>query len=107
MNTVIDAHTATGTERTLSERMHALVTRLYPSVAVLRARACESLRVLGEMIPLTVHEVPSGTHVLDWTVPLEWNIRDAYVANERGERIIDFRRHNLHVMRYSTRCGPA
>ena len=103
MNTVIDAHTATGTERTLSERMHALVTRLYPICRSITGEGVrESLRVLGEMIPLTVHEVPSGTHVLDWTVPLEWNIRDAYVANERGERIIDFRRHNLHVMQYST-----
>ena len=59
MNTVIDAHTATGTERTLSERMHALVTRLYPICRSITGEGVrESLRVLGEMIPLTVHKVP-------------------------------------------------
>lgn len=61
----------------------------------------ETLRILGRLIPLQVHEVPTGTRVFDWTVPREWNIRDAWVKNVRGERVIDFRRHNLHVMSYS------
>jgi aminopeptidase-like protein len=56
---------------------------------------------MEEFIPLRKHEVPSGTPALDWTVPKEWNIRDAYVANERGERVIDFRQNCLHVLGYS------
>jgi aminopeptidase-like protein len=52
-------------------------------------------------VPLEVHEVPSGTPVLDWTVPKEWTIRDAYIADTRGERVVDFRRSNLHVLNYS------
>ena len=48
-----------------------------------------------------MHEVPTGTPVFDWTIPREWNIRDAYIKNERGEKIVDFAQSNLHVMSYS------
>jgi len=79
--------------------MHALAARLYPICRSITGNGVrQSLRILSEMIPLELHEVPSGTPVFDWTVPREWNIRDAYVANARGERVIDFRRHNLHVV---------
>lgn len=61
----------------------------------------ETLAILRRLIPLEVHEVATGTQVFDWTVPKEWTIRDAYVKNARGERVIDFRRHNLHVLNYS------
>jgi len=82
--------------------MHALAARLYPICRSITGNGVrQSLRILSEMIPLELHEVPSGTPVFDWTVPREWNIRDAYVANARGERVIDFRRHNLHVVQYS------
>jgi len=56
---------------------------------------------LGVLNPLTLHEVRSGTQVLDWIVPPEWNVRDAYIKNSRGERIVDFRASNLHVLNYS------
>ena len=52
-------------------------------------------------MPLSVHEVPTGVQVLDWTVPREWNIRDAYVRVPGGPRVIDFRQSNLHVVGYS------
>jgi aminopeptidase-like protein len=61
----------------------------------------QSLRSLAETIPLQIQEVPTGTQVFDWTVPNEWNIRDAYIKNAQGERVVDFQRHNLHVLNYS------
>lgn len=63
----------------------------------------ETLAYIKSIVPeLEIHEVPSGAQAFDWTVPQEWNIRDAYVLNEAGERVIDFQEHNLHVVGYST-----
>jgi aminopeptidase-like protein len=61
----------------------------------------ETLNRIGEVIPLQITEVPSGTQVFDWTVPREWNISDAWVADAGGKRVIDFRNSNLHVVNYS------
>lgn len=82
--------------------MHDLLRRLYPFCRSITGNGVrETLRILAEHVPLAIHEVPTGTRVLDWTVPREWNVRDAWVADADGRRVIDFRRHNLHVMGYS------
>jgi aminopeptidase-like protein len=83
--------------------MHALVARLYPICRSITGDGVrETLRILQEQAPIEIREVPTGTPVFDWTVPQEWNVRDAWVKDSRGERIIDFRAHNLHVLNYST-----
>jgi aminopeptidase-like protein len=82
--------------------MHSLVSELYPICRSITGNGLrETLRRIGERIPIQVHEVPSGSQVFDWTVPREWNIQDAYVKNSRGDRVLDFRRSNLHVVNYS------
>ena len=61
----------------------------------------QTLDLVEEWIPLERSEVPSGTAVLDWEIPNEWNIRDAYIADTTGLRVVDFRAHNLHIVNYS------
>jgi aminopeptidase-like protein len=61
----------------------------------------QTLREVGAHILLKTHEVPTGTEVFDWTVPREWNIREAYIKDNRGTKVIDFADSNLHVMSYS------
>ena len=65
----------------------------------------ETLRRIGDRIPLEIHEVPSGTEVLDWTVPKEWNVREAHVDDPNGRRVVDFREHSLHVVGRMTRLS--
>jgi aminopeptidase-like protein len=61
----------------------------------------KTLHEVGLQLALDVHEVPTGTEVFDWTVPREWNIRDAYIKNSAGDKVVDFAQSNLHVMSYS------
>ena len=83
--------------------LYALIEELYPICRSITGDGLrQTLRIIGRQIPIQLTEVPSGTPVLDWTVPPEWNIRDAYVATPDGQRVIDFRRHSLHVVNYST-----
>ena len=61
-----------------------------------------TLAAIGDLIPLRTIDVPTGTQVFDWTVPKEWNIRDAYIKDGSGSRIVDFHQSNLHVLNYSS-----
>jgi aminopeptidase-like protein len=82
--------------------MHALVAELYPICRSITGDGVrETLARIGRRVPLAVHEVPSGTPAFDWTVPREWNIRDAWIKTSRGETVVDFKRSNLHVVSYS------
>lgn len=61
----------------------------------------QTLRILQEIIPLKIYEIPSGTKVYDWVIPEEWSIYDAWIADLNGNRLVDFRANNLHVVSYS------
>ena len=81
----------------------ALMERLFPIARSITGDGVrETLAVLGDFIDIAVHEVPSGVSVLDWTVPDEWNIREAWIRGPDGSRVVDFADSNLHVVGYST-----
>ena len=92
------------TEETgIGSAIYELVEELFPLCRSLTgAGVRQTLRILQRRLPeLTLHEVPSGTICYDWTVPREWNIREAYIEDPARRRVVDFRDNNLHVVGYS------
>ena len=82
--------------------LYDLVAELYPIPrSITGAGVRETLAILGRDLPIEVHEIPSGTPVLDWTVPPEWNLREAWIAGPDGTRVVDAAENNLHVVGYS------
>ena len=86
----------------IGDRMHELIHDLYPICRSITGEGLrQTLSVLEKLIPLEVQSIASGTEAFDWTIPKEWNIRDAYVEDLKGNRVIDFQKSNLHVVNYS------
>ena len=83
--------------------MIELCQQLYPiNRSITGDGVRRSLDVLQEHIPIDVHEVPTGTSVLDWVIPKEWNITDAFIVDlDTNEKVVDFKKHNLHIVGYS------
>jgi aminopeptidase-like protein len=87
---------------TEGQQLYDLVGKLFPITRSITGNGLrETLSIIADIIPLRISEVPSGTRVLDWEIPLEWNIRDAWVKNSKGEKVIDVKDSNLHVLNYS------
>jgi aminopeptidase-like protein len=86
----------------IGQAIYSLAAEIFP---ICRSITGDGVRrtidVLGRHFPIERHEIPTGTAVLDWEVPREWNINDAYIKNAKGERVVDFHRCNLHVLNYS------
>ena len=87
----------------IGQEIYDLAVKLYPINRSLTGNGVrETLGILKEIVPeLTLHEVPTGSVCFDWNVPQEWNIREAYVKDADGKKVIDFAKHNLHVVGYS------
>ncbi len=85
------------------QELHSFVSELYPICRSITGNGIrKTLSLIQTRIPLQISEVASGTSVFDWTVPKEWNIRDAYIKDVQGNRVVDFQKSNLHVLNYST-----
>jgi len=90
-------------DQNIGVQMHEWAHDLFPICRSLTGEGVRStLNYIKKLLPaLQIFSVPSGTQAFDWKVPDEWTIRDAYVLDESGARIIDFKVHNLHVVGYS------
>jgi len=89
-------------KKNLGNDLYGFIERLYPICRSITGNGVrETLKIINEYVAIQVNEVPSGKQVFDWTIPDEWNIADAYIKNEKGEKIVDFKQLNLHVLNYS------
>lgn len=87
----------------LGQQLHSFAASLYPICRSITGDGIrQTLDAIAQRIPLHISEVPSGTQVFDWTVPKEWNIRDAFIRDRHGNCVVDFQGCNLHVVNYST-----
>jgi len=85
------------------EEMISLMKTLWPFCRSITGDGVRAtLNVIKKKLPrLEIYEIPSGTQCFDWVIPREWNIRQAYVLNDKNEKVIDFTDHNLHIVSYS------
>ena len=88
---------------TLGRDIYALAAEIFPLCRSITGNGVRrTIDVLARHAPVQQHELPTGTPVLDWAIPEEWNIFDAWIKNSQGERVVDFQRSNLHVVNFST-----
>jgi len=89
-------------ENSIGKKIYELTSNLVSICRSITGQGVrETLGLIQKRIPLKIYEVPSGTQAFDWTVPREWNIKDAYVINPQGKKIVDFKKNSLHVVGYS------
>lgn len=87
----------------IGRQIHDLARQLFPICRSVTGNGIrDTFQILKEHVPFTIHEVATGTPAFDWVAPEEWNIKDAWIKNSRGEKVVDFQRSNLHVLQYST-----
>jgi len=86
----------------LGNNIYSLIEALYPICRSITGDGFRrSMDILKKYVPLELHEIASGTQVFDWVVPKEWNIRDAWIKNSQGDKVVDFQQSNLHLLNYS------
>ena len=86
----------------IGTEMFQLISECYPICRSITGDGVrDTLKLVGNIIPIDTFEVPSGTKVFDWEIPKEWNIKKAYIKDSTGNKIVDFQDSNLHVLNYS------
>ena len=90
------------TQSGVNGEIEAFLRKLFPMRRSITGQANrETLQILREIVDIDVHEIPSGRKVFDWTVPDEWSVREAWIEDSQGQRIVDFEANALHLVGYS------
>ena len=84
--------------------MKKLLNTLFPICRSITGKGfLDSLKIIKKDIPeIKIKSFRSGKKVFDWKIPQEWNVKDAFIKNDKGKKIIDFKKNNLHLVSYST-----
>ena len=86
----------------IATEIYTLAAEIFPICrSITGSGVRRTLDLLRRHVAIEQHEIPTGTKVLDWEIPKEWSIRDAYIKRVNGDRLVDFHSSNLHVMSYS------
>jgi len=86
----------------IGSEMYSLIEKLFPICTSITGNGVrKSLSIIKEIIPIDIFEIPTGTKVFDWQIPKEWNIKDAWIKDPSGNKIVDFKKSNLHIVNYS------
>ena len=86
----------------MKEMLERYFDRLWPICRSITGDGVRAtLKILREIVPLDIHEAPTGKKVFDWEIPKEWNVRDAYIVTPDGKKVASFKENNLHLVSYS------
>ena len=86
----------------IKKELQSYFKKLYPICRSITGDGFkESLKIIGEIVDLKIFKFKTGQKVLNWIIPNEWNIKDAYIITPTGKKIADFKKHNLHILNYS------
>ena len=97
-------HISNNEQVLLGNDMHAWATDLFPVCRSITGKGVrDTLEYLKNLVPeLLIKSIPSGTQAFDWVVPDEWTINDAFIIDKYGNKVVDFKKNNLHLMSYSS-----
>ena len=88
----------------ITEKLYNIGQKLFPvNRSITGHGTVKTLRVLKSIVPkLKIKKIKSGKKIFDWLVPPEWNVNDAFVEDKFGDKIIDIKNNNLHLVGYSS-----
>ena len=88
--------------RSLEKEVDSYMKSLFPlNRSILSSGVESTLKILQNLTEFSIIDIPSGTKCYDWVVPDQWEVEEAYIEDEDKNKIIDYKKNNLHILNYS------